>query len=99
MLLAAMVQAVQSKTAVGRRKAAELHAKALECLVLSTGTDHPNYQTIAGFLDLVAQFDGAVGAFAGANDTAASTTAASAGAGAAASPRRVKGGAGKKKGR
>ena len=66
LLLAAMVQAAQDKSESGRQRTAALHARALECLRVSTGTDHPNYETIATFLSMVSQFDQARGAFDGA---------------------------------
>lgn len=81
LLLAAMVQAAQDKSAGGRAKTVELHARALESLKVSTGTDHPNYRVIESFLATVSQFDSAMGAFAGAS-AAVEGRAALAGAGA-----------------
>ena len=54
--------------------AAALHARALECMRISTGCDHPNYRTIEGFLSLVNQFDGALIAGQRALSTAGTTT-------------------------
>jgi len=57
LLLAAMVQSVQedSSSAAGRERTRALHARALECIRISAGTDHPNYETVAGFLSLIAE--------------------------------------------
>ena len=74
MLLHALVAAVQDKSADGRAHATKLHARALEALRLSIGIDHPNYKIIASFLQTVAQFDGAMGAYAAQASSGRATT-------------------------
>lgn len=65
LLLAAMVHSARDDpTDAGRERAAKLHARAVEAMRISTGTDHPNYRVIASFFDTLRQFDGAMGAFA-----------------------------------
>ena len=76
MLLHALVAAVHDKTAEGRERASKLHARALETLRVSIGTDHPNYKIIASFLQTVAQFDGVMGAHTATQTPSASGRAA-----------------------
>lgn len=57
MLVSAMVQSVQDKSAAGRAASAALAGAASEAVRQSTGEDHPNYEIVSGFLSLVADFE------------------------------------------
>ena len=61
LLISAMVASVQDKSAKGRERSAALAARAIACVRVSTGEDHPSFQTISTFLSVVEQFDSAVG--------------------------------------
>ena len=59
LLISAMVASVQDKSAKGR--SAPPPRRAGDCVRVSTGEDHPSFQTVSTFLSVVEQFDSAVG--------------------------------------
>ena len=50
----------QDKSPTGRERSRELAARAADCVRLSTGEDHPNFRTVASFMSVVEQFEGAI---------------------------------------
>ena len=65
LLVSAMVQSVQDGSAEGRERSHQLARRASACVRLSTGEDHPAYQTVSTFLAVVEQFENEHGGQAG----------------------------------
>lgn len=65
LLVSAMVQSVQDASAEGRQRSHQLADRASACVKLSTGDDHPAYQTVSTFISVVEKFESEHGGQAG----------------------------------
>ncbi len=77
MLIGDMVASVHDKSSSGKARSRALAARALECVRLSAGEDHPSVRTVGSFLSVVDDFDSLQSTVAAGQQLAGAATARS----------------------